>query len=830
MKKTTRRLMSLVMAIAIICSMVPAAMAAGAMDNYYIIRCAMGYHTMRCSQTTSAGHIEKCVVCGTSVTVNNSSDCNCNLYGSSNPGYGDYYGHNHRYEYYSRGYHYVSCSYDPNCPYYYSSQLEIHNGSGYCTLCGYDYTGSNVQNNVVWDTPTCALYYYHTPVYQYSSSSYDCYACNRCGTLGYALKSSVGIGADSFYITGSANRIEVSGDYLLLSAVPTIAGSLVDLTQLQWFSSNSSVAKIYGSGQSAVTGSSVYVYGVSAGTATIYAQIPGTNYYATYEVAVGSATDASVMYSLTAGKSMVLDSESFENFWSEATSGYGSLDYVIFGSGSGNVGQLTYKRTGATTASSASSSPFYVNPIYNQYGIDEVTFTPAAATTSGYRTGTLTVPFTAYGSDSYYDYTNTSYSGVLYIMVTNGEVADITYKQTGSGKALVPADFVGVYKAALSSTVANPTVYIQFQNVPANGNLYYNYTAGYYSGTKLTKSNIGAMRFSSGNVATYGIDDITYVPDGGKFGDTIKYIAYSSATGGTPLYIGEIVFGAGVTPEIKYYTAINKSVDLQALDFYNIDALYNMEYFSFGTPSSGTLYKNYANGTGTAVTSGNTFKMTGEGSAAVPNINVLTYVPAANFTGVVEIPFSGSSLLGNTVSGTVKIYVAKAFSDLAGYSWASDYITRLAAEGVVNGVTATTYEPGNELKYGEALKLILEATGTSATVITDGSAHWAKNYLTKAYTKGLVTTTSIDLNSKITREQVAELAAKALGLSKASTVTGTVKPTDSTNGYVYALYNAGILNGTTVSGKNYYYGSNTINRAEIAKIICLVSDYYAANK
>ena len=72
---------------------------------------------------------------------------------------------------------------------------------------------------------------------------------------------------------------------------------------------------------------------------------------------------------------------------------------------------------------------------------------------------------------------------------------------------------------------------------------------------------------------------------------------------------------------------------------------------------------------------------------------------------------------------------------------------------------------------------------------------------------------------------MAELAAKALGLSPETSIkTGIIGPTDTTNGYVYALYNRGIVGGDSSSGKNLYNPNSTLLRDEMAKIVCGVMD------
>ena len=84
------------------------------------------------------------------------------------------------------------------------------------------------------------------------------------------------------------------------------------------------------------------------------------------------------------------------------------------------------------------------------------------------------------------------------------------------------------------------------------------------------------------------------------------------------------------------------------------------------------------------------------------------------------------------------------------------------------------------------------------------------------------------LCGKINKQLAAQLSgrgAKALGLSPETSIkTGIIGPTDTTNGYVYALYNRGIVGGDSSSGKNLYNPNSTLLRDEMAKIVCGVMD------
>jgi len=681
-------------------------------------------------------------------------------------------------------------------------------------------SGSNSYATVTGVASGTALISAYVSGTYYNGSTWQ----NFVNELGCTVTVGTGIVNTDLFISPSTLQVGV-GDYDVLTASSyntTVQGYLNNVT---WQSSNPSVASIsyYNNSLSnSATGSSVYVYGQSAGYATITATLTvgAQTYTATCDVVVGSGNQVDILYTTTAGSSLTLNVSDFQKFWTDSNP-YGTLYSVAFGTPTGTVGSLKYTNSYNQQVSAAGQT-FYVSPSTYQYNsLSGVSFVPTNYASTYNSTGTLVVPFTAYGYTSSSSYTTASLSGKMYIMVSNGTVADINYQFSSAGVKLSSADFTSVYKTAVSSASTYPTYYIQFLDVPAFGSLYYNYYSnsvyGQGYGTKLTASNIGTMRFGN-YTGAYSIDSLTYIPGTYNSGETIRYIAYSSASGGTPLYMGEINFGKGAASSnvVKYITTVGKTITFDGSDFYTGTSYYGSDYISFGTPSSGTLYKS----SGTYVSASDVF-VAGTYATQANSVDNVYFVPKTGFTGVVEIPYTASGLTNNSqYSGTVKLYYSNAFPDVKP-DWAYDYIMQMSAEGIVTGYKGL-FNPDGKVTYGEALKMIMEATGYSSTNATTG--HWANNYLNLAYRKGLVSTTNIDLNTAIDRNAVAAIAAKALGL-KAVTNTATSPFADSKDGYVLALYNAGIIEGSTVGTKSYYYGSNDISRKEISKIICLISDY-----
>ena len=156
------------------------------------------------------------------------------------------------------------------------------------------------------------------------------------------------------------------------------------------------------------------------------------------------------------------------------------------------------------------------------------------------------------------------------------------------------------------------------------------------------------------------------------------------------------------------------------------------------------------------------------------------------------------------------------FTDVPVGAWYYGYVAELYSSGVVNGMTAKTFEPSGKVNYGQALKLILLATGLEPSD-EEIEGHWALRYEDLAIEAGVVPEDFMGLNDTISRGDIARIAAEAMGLEDSS---GKSPFQDSDDDYVMALYNAGIIEGSVdKNGKTYFYPDSDITRAEITTII-----------
>lgn len=157
----------------------------------------------------------------------------------------------------------------------------------------------------------------------------------------------------------------------------------------------------------------------------------------------------------------------------------------------------------------------------------------------------------------------------------------------------------------------------------------------------------------------------------------------------------------------------------------------------------------------------------------------------------------------------------KAFSDVKQGSWFYTYVDELYNDDVISGYADGTFRPNGTVTAGEALKLILLSCGNAAQYPTDG--HWASGYRSLAVSKGYLTAAeTANLDVPITRALIAKLAAGAMGIS-AEPKSGVFA--DTSAGYVLALYNKGIIQGTQAGGKLYFYPASSITRAELSAIV-----------
>lgn len=171
--------------------------------------------------------------------------------------------------------------------------------------------------------------------------------------------------------------------------------------------------------------------------------------------------------------------------------------------------------------------------------------------------------------------------------------------------------------------------------------------------------------------------------------------------------------------------------------------------------------------------------------------------------------------------------ITAVFPDVTSADWFYSYVTELASRGVINGYDDGMFYPANPLTYAQALKLILLASGYAEQTSENAGDHWAKGYLDYAVKKGFLSAGQItNLDANITRYEIADIAAKALGINASGSASVF---SDTSSSSVMALYEAGIVEGIFDTGSRTYNGSTEIKRSEISAIISRIASYVDEN-
>ena len=162
------------------------------------------------------------------------------------------------------------------------------------------------------------------------------------------------------------------------------------------------------------------------------------------------------------------------------------------------------------------------------------------------------------------------------------------------------------------------------------------------------------------------------------------------------------------------------------------------------------------------------------------------------------------------------------YGDVDESHWFYPYIKNLTLAGLVNGYGDGTFLPENDITAGEALKVIMVTAGYAEQAPT--GENWASGYLDLAVADGLLTADQVpDLDAAVSRDLIAQVAARAIGLA-ASETENPFSDTDSE--YVLALYDAGLVTGSyDENGNLVYLPESTIIRAELCALMWRMYQY-----
>ena len=519
----------------------------------------------------------------------------------------------------------------------------------------------------------------------------------------------------------------------------------------------------------------------------------------------------SMFYNMKPGASISLDQSLFQAWFADSASSaylsYITLDGVTNSSGAFSCAGTAF--TPGTAVKYYSSSYTGTVPTNARY-INSVQYKAASSSYSTF------VSFTCCGGAAA-NSTGVTKSGTLAICVTPGAVGNVTYSiKAGGSQTMDSASFTAVYKTAVNVT-GNPAFVIKLLGLPASGKLYYGYVSDAVKGTPLTSSNLSNYDLYANNAsAPFTIDKLTYVPDSAIGSDSVNYAVYD--TGGALLYCGMLLFkNSGGNFDIY-----DEGYTFSVSDFYSASSADPIMSVKFGLPGYGKFYYNYANGSGTAVTTAMNFytntARTGENS-----ITKLTYIPAAGRFGSDSISYTAVTKSGAVKTGTIVINVraktaSTRFSDVTAEntgSWSANAVDFCAAWNIVSGTGPSTFSPDDNMKRADLVSILYSAAGKPAVTGTNKfkdvkSGDYYYNAVLWASKNNIVGGTgaaAFSPEDNVTREQIAAILYKFAVYSGASVTASADLSGYSDRGSIddYALtpmkwaVASGIISGTTAA-------------------------------
>ena len=171
------------------------------------------------------------------------------------------------------------------------------------------------------------------------------------------------------------------------------------------------------------------------------------------------------------------------------------------------------------------------------------------------------------------------------------------------------------------------------------------------------------------------------------------------------------------------------------------------------------------------------------------------------------------------------------FTDVPEKEWYYADVVNAYGMGLINGKTATTFKPNDNLTYAEAVKLAAcmhQRYTTGAVTLKNGSPKWYQSYVDYCIEKDIITKI-YEWDQPATRAGYMEIFAKALPDSALGQINhipdGIIPDVPMTHNQaeaIYKLYRAGIAQGT---GKTHACNPGaSIKRSEVAAILSRMMD------
>ena len=487
--------------------------------------------------------------------------------------------------------------------------------------------------------------------------------------------------------------VAVSGITLNKTSLTLLVGRTESLTYsafgaaadkgIVWTTSNPSVAEVSGG-----TISAHY-----EGSATITATANTTGYTAQCNVTVKKDEAEAIRSSVDGTKPLAFSSflSTLRSRCAEKTTG-GSLSYLSSISVPPTQGVLYYGYVSADAPGHGvgGSEKYYYAPGNGQEGISDISFVAA----SDFR-GTAEIAYTGYASNG------GSFHGTILVNVSGD--SDVTYTAS-AGRALTftSEEFIAVCQSRTGRSIS----YLTFDQPNAyQGTLYYDYSAA----APFSQQVRGDTRYYV--TSNPSLDRISFVPAAGFTGRVTVPYRCTDSSGGT--YNGKVTIqvsaangSTGSTGDVRYSIPQNGYVRFNGDDFNDVCFAITGErlnYVRFDLPAArqGTLYSQYNAAKDTGSELGSSVNCYRGGTGRL--IDDVTFVPAAGFSGLVTVSYTGRSSAGSAYNGTVEITVGSGasvkdpdsvfpFNDARPTDYFFDAVSWAYYNGIAEGV--------NEMRFG----------------------------------------------------------------------------------------------------------------------------------
>ena len=543
-----------------------------------------------------------------------------------------------------------------------------------------------------------------------------------------------------------------------------------------------------------------------------------------------STITADLTYSVDPKKSVVLKPKDFKNLFEEE---YDDFSYVVFDkitnlddNGYFTAEDYYEEDVDFETAKSLKNIKFFydadaTDDDETDYALSGLKFT-ADKNADG---EVVMIEFTTYGGTN----NKKTVEGILIIQIGDvvttptGTSTQTSIRKSITSNSALQINVNDIDRVFRSQYPGGSLQYVKLMNVPSVGALYYDYynTSGRVLMNAANITSTILYRDAYGTQSDLG--KLTYIPTGSNYCTSIVFVAYGAA-GQQAIGTLNISVTSNTVSEVYGVTPKNTAVTFPASAIYSAvysatgKALASIKLMELPASTTGKITGNLALAANTTTSYSY--------ASGTNSIGQLKFNPATGYTGSVEIPYMAYDASGNPIAmGSFSLGVVnsvKKFKDIASSTWCYKYVTELADANVIGGYADGSFKPNNTITYGAALKLVTLAAGHGEKAPLAGG-HTFSGYLAYAQQKGWVTG-NVNLSGNITRLQIAQLAAKAMGLS-VSNLSSNRPFTDTADIYVQALNAAGIIEGYFSNGSYAYRPSNTLTRGQVSAIVWRMRNY-----